>query len=158
GATWSAKAWPAEHYAAVARAFLAAGDASVTVFWAPGEEALADRITGLAPGATRASGGDVLALAQGLAGCDLLLSTDSGARHVAIGLGVPTLGLFGPTDTRSWTPPEGPHRTLTHPIACAPCHLTTCPLESNWCLSSLTPEDVLAEARAMLLARPVGVG
>ncbi len=104
----------------------------------------------LAPGARKAPPGDVLALARGLAEHDLLISTDSGARHVAVGLGVPTLALFGPTDPRTATPPTGPHRTLTHAIACAPCQRTVCPLASNFCLSALAPEAVVAAARALL--------
>jgi heptosyltransferase-2 len=155
GATWSAKAWSPDRYAAVARALLADG-ATVTAFWAPGEEALADQVVALAPGAAKAPAGDVLALARGLAACDLLVSTDSGARHVAIGLGVPTLGLFGPTDPRTATPAEGPHRTLTHAIECAPCQRTTCPLASNWCLSEIAPVAVVDAARALLAGAPIG--
>ena len=155
GATWSAKAWAPEKYAAVARALLEDGECAVTVFWGPGEEALADRVVGLAPGSTKAPGGSVLDLARGLAEHDVLVSTDSGARHVAIGLGVPTLGLFGPTDPRTATPPDGPHATLTHPIACAPCQRTECPLASNFCLSELDPAAVAAVARPPLCLDPM---
>lgn len=151
GATWPAKGWAPARHAAMARTLLATGDCAVTVFWAPGEEAVAARVAAEAPGAALAPGGSVLDLARALATHDLLVSTDSGARHVAVGLGVPTLGLFGPTDPRTATPPDGPHRTLTHAIACAPCQLTVCPLASNFCLSELDPRAV-ADAALGLLA------
>jgi ADP-heptose:LPS heptosyltransferase len=150
GATWSAKAWPPGHYEALARLAIERWNARVTVYWGPGEEALADRIVAAAPGAAKAPGGSIADLARRLLDEDLLVSTDSGARHVAVGLGRPTVGLFGPTDIPTATPPDGPHVTLTHEIECRPCQRLVCPLEANWCLVRVTPEAVF-ESMAELL-------
>jgi ADP-heptose:LPS heptosyltransferase len=152
GATWPAKGWPLAHYAALATRLADEAGARVTVFWGPGEESLADRLVALEPRARKAPGGDVAALARRLRGHDLLVSSASGARHVAVGAGVPTIGLFGPTDIPTATPPEGPHATLTSPIACAPCQLLVCPLEENFCLTRVTPDAVFAAAVARLAA------
>ena len=35
-------------------------------------------------------------------GCDALITNDTGPRHLAVGLGIPTVAMFGPTDHR-WT-------------------------------------------------------
>ena len=40
--------------------------------------------------------------------CALFLSNDSGLMHIAAAVGVPTIGLFGPTDEHQ-TGPRGPH-------------------------------------------------
>lgn len=150
GATWSAKAWPLEHYVRLARLLVDRLGAKVTVSWGPGEEALADRLVAAEPRAHKAPGGSVADLATRLAREDLLISSDSGARHVAVGLGIPTLGLFGPTDIPTATPPEGRHATLTHPMPCAPCQLTRCPLAENYCLTKVEPETVFETARRLL--------
>ena len=143
GATWPAKAWPEAHYARLLTLLIDRLDAAVTVFWGPGEEALADRLVAVEPRAAKAPRGDVAALARGLRAHDLLVSGDSGARHVAVGVGLPTVAFFGPTDIPTATPPEGAHRTLTSPIECAPCQRLACPLAENFCLTRVTPEQAL---------------
>ena len=155
GATWPAKAWPLDHYAALATRLIDEAGASVTVFWGPGEQARADLVVAAEPRAAKAPPGDVAALARRLRAHDVLVSSDSGARHVAIGAGVPTVGLFGPTDIPTATPPEGPHRTLTAPIECAPCQRLTCPLAENFCRTGVAPDSAFA---AVLRLVPVTVG
>jgi heptosyltransferase-2 len=150
GATWSAKAWPTEHYEALARLVIERWGARVTVYWGPGEEPLAERIVAAVPRAAKAPGGTIADLARRLLEEDVLVSTDSGARHVAVGVGVPTVALFGPTDIPTATPPEGPHVTLTHEIECRPCQRLVCPLEANWCLVRVTPERVLERVADVL--------
>ncbi len=157
GATWSAKAWPEAHYARLLTLLVERMNAAVTVFWGPGEEALVDRLVAGEPRAIKASGGDVAGLARGLRAHDLLVSGDSGARHVAVGVGLPTVAFFGPTDIPTATPPEGGHRTLTSPIECAPCQRLVCPLAENFCLTRVTPEAALEAVREALPAlRTVG--
>jgi ADP-heptose:LPS heptosyltransferase len=153
GATWSAKAWPARAYADVAMELRERCQAEVTVFWAPGEEELARSICDMAPGARLAPPGTVVDLAKGLEQHDLLVSGDSGARHLAQYLGLATVSVFGPTDPWTQTPPEGPHRFLRYPIACAPCQLATCALRRNYCMSEVTAAQVAEEAAALLARR-----
>jgi heptosyltransferase I len=155
GATWPAKAWPLAHYAALATRLIDEAHAAVTVFWGPGEEARADQVVAAEPRATKAPAGDVAALARRLRAHDVLVSSDSGARHVAVGAGIATVGLFGPTDIPTATPPEGPHVTLTSPIACAPCQRLTCPLSENFCLTRVLPGDVFAAVQRLVVA-PAG--
>ena len=148
GATWSAKAWPPASYARLARLAQERWNAEVTIFWGPGEEALARRIAVAAPGARLAEPGSIVDLGERLREFDLLLSGDSGARHLAQRFGVRTVAVFGPTDPWTQTPPGGGHRWLRYPIACAPCQLATCPLAENYCLTRVTPEAVMAAASA----------
>ena len=148
GATWPAKAWPATSYARLARLARERWNAEVTVLWGPGEEELARRIAAEAPGTLVAEPGTVVDLGRVLAGFDLLLSGDSGARHLAQRLGVRTVSIFGPTDPWTQTPPGSRHRWLRYPIACAPCQRNVCPLAENYCLSRVTAEDVMAAAEA----------
>jgi len=150
GATWSAKAWPARSYAEVARLARERWQASVTVFWAPGEEALAHEIVAAAPGAEVAPGGSIVELDARLSAYDLLVSGDSGARHLAQYKGLATVSVFGPTDPWTQTPPQGAHRFLRHPIACAPCQRATCALARNYCMSEVTPAQVIAAAEGIL--------
>ncbi len=76
--------------------------------------------------------------------CRLMVTTDSGPRHIAAAFGVPTVTLFGPTDPR-WSHnyhTSGSTCSLTLP--CRPCGQRTCPQKHHRCMRDLTVEHVLA--------------
>lgn len=79
----------------------------------------------------------------------LFVSPDTAPLHIAAGLGVPTLGLFGPTSAARWAPPGPNHRTL-HGNHC-PCsgHLEQCQL-SERCIDTIPPATVFAAIQQML--------
>jgi ADP-heptose:LPS heptosyltransferase len=108
GASAAARRWPAERWAAVARA----APPPVVVTAGPGEE-------GLAATVARAAGGEVYArglgaLAALVAGARRVLCADTGVAHLATALGTPSVVLFGPTSPERWGPPAGRprHRVL----------------------------------------------
>ncbi|MGW0122939.1 glycosyltransferase family 9 protein [Streptomyces sp. NPDC003327] len=122
GADAGSRRWPADRFAAVARALAAAGQ-RVVVTAGPGEEAYARGVAqraGLPPAAVRGGRrgvpfGELCAL---LAGARCLVVGDTGLAHLASALGTPSVVLFGPVSPRLWGPPgEGPHRVLWHPYA-----------------------------------------
>jgi ADP-heptose:LPS heptosyltransferase len=108
GASAPARRWPAERWAAVARA--APGPVVVTA--GPGEERLAAAVAG-ASGA-RVFAGDLGALAALVAGAARVLCADTGVAHLATAFGTPSVVLFGPTSPERWGPPaDRPrHRVL----------------------------------------------
>jgi hypothetical protein len=120
GAASAARRWPAERWAAVARAERAAGRA-VLVTGSGGERALAAEVVrraGLPPGANRAGTTDLLGLAQTVAGAGRVVCGDSGVAHLATAFGTPSVVLFGPVSPARWGPPPDRadlHRVLWHP-------------------------------------------
>ncbi|MEA2288989.1 MAG: hypothetical protein QOD55_986 [Solirubrobacteraceae bacterium] len=115
GAAAPARCWPAERWAAVARAEAAAGR-RVLVSAGPGEEEVAAATAaaaGLPPAVVRA-GGDVGDLARLVAGAGRVACADTGVAHLATALRVPSVVLFGPTPPARWGPPpeRSWHRVL----------------------------------------------
>jgi ADP-heptose:LPS heptosyltransferase len=115
GAAAPARRWPAERWAAVARAERAAGR-EVLVSAGPGEEEAAHAVAavaGLPPDRVRA-GGDLSDLARLVAGAGRVACADTGVAHLATALRVPSVVLFGPTPPAEWGPPPGrrEHRVL----------------------------------------------
>ncbi len=152
-ASWSAKAWPARSFARLAQLLVEQADASVLVAWGPGEETVRDAIVRLADGAARPlPQTDLASLACYLSAADLMVTTDSGPKHIAVAEDTPTLTVFGSTDPRGWQPPGAAHRWISHDVPCRPCNLTECTVPGHPCLDDLTPEQVLAEALRMLSA------
>jgi ADP-heptose:LPS heptosyltransferase len=75
----------------------------------------------------------------------LLVSGDSGVLHLAVGLGIPTVSLFGPGIAAKWGPKGEGDVAVNHRLPCSPCTRfgTTppCPVQAR-CLSEITVTEV----------------
>lgn len=56
-----------------------------------------------------------------LNGAVLLVSGDSGVLHLAVGIGCPTVSLFGPGIEKKWAPRGSKHQVVNLNLTCAPC-------------------------------------
>lgn len=110
-ANWGGKQWPAERFVTLAeRLSGGAGplaNARIAVFAGPGERPAALPILQSVPAARRidlAGKLDLLTAAACLGRADLFVGNDSGLMHLAAAMGVPTLGLFGPSREEHYGP------------------------------------------------------
>ena len=104
GAVGAGKAWPPEHYAALAKA-LAQDGATVWVLGGPSETATARQIAQAAGERVRdLTGTDLRDAILALAAADVSVTNDSGLMHVSAALGTPTVAIFGPTSPWHWKP------------------------------------------------------
>jgi len=104
GAVGAGKAWPPEHYAALAKT-LAEGGASVWVLGGPGETTLAKQIVSAGgPRVRDLTSNDLRNAILALAAADVSVTNDSGLMHVAAAIGTPTVAIFGPTSPWHWKP------------------------------------------------------
>ena len=73
--------------------------------------------------------------------CDLMVTNDTGPRHVAAALGVPVVTVFGPTFPE-WTDIYyKAERLVSIPVFCGPCQKKVCPLDHR-CMTGVTPAMV----------------
>lgn len=144
-----AKRWPPEHFAEVARAWLARGGQA----WLLGSA----REQGVAAAVRERLLPAVRHRCRNLAGqtsleetilllslCRGAVSNDSGLMHIAAALGKPLAAVYGSTSP-TLTPPggEGQKEILSLALPCAPCFQRECPLGHTNCLNRLLPEQVL---------------
>lgn len=109
GANRDDKRWPASRFAAVANAANELYGWTTVIAGSPGERSLTATVARQCAGPVidlAQRGSDLGALKAITAGAELVLSNDTGPRHVAIALGTPVITLFGPTDHR-WTHMDG---------------------------------------------------
>jgi ADP-heptose:LPS heptosyltransferase len=115
GAASRARRWPAERWAAVARAERAAGR-RVAVTGSAAERELAAAVAAAADlpaGAVLAGRTDLEELAAAVAAAARVVCGDTGIAHLATALGTPSVALFGPTPPAEWGPPDDPrHKAL----------------------------------------------
>jgi heptosyltransferase-2 len=73
----------------------------------------------------------------------LMVTTDSGPRHIAAALGTPTVVLFGPMDPRLSRNYQRHSIELRVHLDCSPCGRRVCPLGHHKCMRDLTVDRVL---------------
>jgi heptosyltransferase II len=83
------------------------------------------------------------------AGCEVFLTNDSGAMHIASALGVPTIAIFGATDDAGTGPTGLNARIVRQKVDCSPCLLRECPIDHR-CMTQVTAQRVATEALALL--------
>jgi ADP-heptose:LPS heptosyltransferase len=143
GAGISKKEWPVSHWAALYR--LATGAGYGMVFSAGAgsrEEKLALELKQLVPEAPVLPALDLARFLAVLQRARAVVSNDTGPMHFAACLGVPTLGLFGPTSPIQWAP-LGPKQQVLCATGCV-CEPTSHICHSaKHCMLSILPEEVL---------------
>ena len=166
GASFGAsKLWVGERFAAVARHFRAA-HGLVPVFLAGPAEI--DLVREIAKAADALDTTDpVLSLAHLKAlvrRARLMITTDTGPRHIAIAFEVPTVCVMGPTDPRYTNYCLDETVLLRKEIECSPCHRKVCPLGHQNCMQWITTDEVTAAGDDLLrrfprkASAPSGVG
>jgi heptosyltransferase-2 len=145
-----AKRWPAEYFAAVARARLADGW-RIWLLGSAKDTAITEQIAQLAPGCEDLAGRTTLAQAIDLlATSSAVISNDSGLMHVAAATGRPLVALYGSSDP-GYTPPLSDRaRIIYHGLSCSPCFERECPLEHLNCLRGISSEEVLTALDGIL--------
>jgi ADP-heptose:LPS heptosyltransferase len=90
--------------------------------------------------------------------CDLMVTNDTGPRHIAAAFDVPVVTIFGPTHPQ-WTEIYYPkERQVAVKVFCGPCQKKTCPLDHR-CMTRVTPGMVFEAAVGLLKQnREMGVG
>ena len=108
-ANWVGKTWPADRFAALARDLLDGPLAGAQLLLLGGREdaATVDQVAAALPGVDLfpvVGEPDLLDIYALLRGVRLFVGNDSGMMHLAAAAGVPTLGLFDPSDDRLYAP------------------------------------------------------
>lgn len=99
GGGWTSKCWPPERYGELHRCLALRFGYRGVVSFGPGERALAERLRGAA-GAPEPLlvEMDVPQLMAALRRARFFVGGDSGPLHLAVALGTPVVGIYGPTD------------------------------------------------------------
>jgi heptosyltransferase-2 len=151
----SAKCWPPDRFAKALNPLLTRTDTDVILFGTPGElpvsAAMAAELQRAPINLTgKTSIADLPAL---LSECHLFLGNDSGAMHVAAAVGLPVVGVFGPTDPEG-TAPVTPRVTIVQQKPyCSPCFLRRCPTDHR-CMTAVTPAMVATALQSALAEVP----
>ncbi len=144
GSTYPSKGWPVDRFIDLSKRISGELGMRPMIMWGPGEEGLAAEIAGAVPGAIVPPATGVAEAGALIGRMKVLVGIDSGPKHVAVLLGVPTVTLFGPTDPRIWDPVNSLHRAIWKGLDCAEgCRDKEC--KPNRCMDMITVDEVFSE-------------
>ena len=152
--------WPPEHFGALIDLLGPEEDLHTILIGGAEEQEFArevqaattaqDRVISMAGALSLAELSDVIRA------CVLFVGNDSGPKHMAAALGVPTLGIHSAVvDAEEWAPLGTAAFALERRVVCSPCYLafaSECPRDRA-CLTGLKPRDALVAARRLLALR-----
>lgn len=147
----ASKLWMPERFAEVARHFDRQPGTRSLVMVGPGEEELGERI---------AQDGAAICLSRPVLPLDtlkalvrraaLMVTGDTGPRHVANAFDVPVVCLIGPNDPKYTNYCLERTALIRKDLDCSPCQRKTCPLGHHRCMRDITVEEVVAAGERLL--------
>ena len=153
GASVPERRWGAERFREMAEWLNNCGLLPVVV-GGKGDHGIGDQIVSRC-GVNLAGTTSLTATAAIVAGAILIISGDSGILHIAVGLGVPTVSLFGPGRAKKWAPRGDNHIVINKDLPCSPCttfgYTPRCPINAR-CMTEISVDEV-EEAVLTLLSR-----
>jgi hypothetical protein len=163
GASRSTKIWPLHRFAEVAQKWVNEMKGSVLVISGPGEEKLNEEFFRSIPNQPELRSAiqvmpscNVRVLAARISQLNVLVGNDSGPRHLATALNVPTVTVFGPEHPLEWHPyPEDKHpRLFVEPLPCRSnqepgsppwCGIQECIVEAHQCMTKISSDQVFEQ-------------
>jgi len=127
-------------------------DMQIILFGTLNDEKLIDEICSNEKNCIKIINKSLLEVSRYLLQCDLFIGNDSGIMNLATGLGIPTLGILGPTNPKHTGPYGDKYRTARLELSCSPCfdkgHSLKC--KNRKCLIDLKPNMVWTITKEML--------
>jgi heptosyltransferase-2 len=150
GAVFANKAWTEEGYLGLIKQLKREPRTKVLLLGGPGEKERNRRILKKARGAVIDTGCDntLGQFAALLNLCDLVVTGDTTAMHLAIGLKKKVIALFGPTCAQE-IELYGRGEKVVSSIPCAPCYRRHCEVSPN-CMEAITAEEVMKKIKGLL--------
>ena len=97
------------------------------------------------------SGGQLKAL---FSLADLVITNDTGPRHIALALGKNVVSLFGPNNPQWTQTGHDKEIQIVGQGPCVPCDEPRCRMKQHVCMESITVEQVFTAASHFLEGRP----
>ncbi len=144
GTTWETKRWPAERFTEVVNTIVNRKSCQVVLVGSSdGHEhgnTFRERVA--VPYIDGVGRLDLLQFGALMEHCATLLTCDSGPMHIAAAVGIPVVGLFGPTSPQRHRPYGEGHTVLRHEISCGPCYRRVCP-HAHECMTQIGVGEVV---------------
>lgn len=154
-AAWQNKMWPTQNYLNLIKLL----DAQYNhpfffIFGSKQEKKLSDDFDKLSLNIKNYTGSLSLSeLVEKIGLCDVLVTNDSGLMHIASGLNVPIVAIFGPTVKEFGFFPRSKAIIIEKQLSCRPCHLhggNACRQRHFKCMRDISVKEVFESLKLIL--------
>ena len=149
------KCWPVKSFVELGNILASMYNSLIGVIgYTPSEENKAMRILEQLPESNRVDMAgrkmELNKLAAAMECADLFVTDDTGTLHLASAVGVPTVGLFGPSRPERYGPWGNKHLVIVPDLPCAPCCGGTCASGIVDCMAKISVDDVFSSCKELL--------
>ena len=151
GASWPAKMWGSDQFGNLINRLVSGYGAHILIIQGPGQEKIIEAVRGeIRHRHEIVKTTSLMRLAALMHQCALFISNDCGPMHMAVAVGTPTIGLFGPSRSDIWFPyrQEEGHLPLRPDIKDC-CGKDVC-IQSSPCIRQIPVDDVFKAAGLLL--------
>ena len=141
---WESKRCDAVKWVEICKAISEQYKTKFLILWGPNDEKDAEHIKNHLPElAVLAPKTELPEMTGLIKSCNLIIANDSGPMHISAALGIPTLGIFGPTNPKAHRPysPNSDY-VIKDDLFCIICNKLICPYNHE-CMLGLPVEKVL---------------
>lgn len=148
---WDSKRCNKKKWVEICSAVIEKYKGKILILWGPGDEIDAEFIKeNLNHNCILAPKSSLEQMAALIEKCNLVIANDSGPMHISAALGIPTLGIFGPTNPKA----HGPYSkksdyVIKEDLHCIICNKLVCPYEHE-CMTQLNVNLVLQKVDLLL--------
>ena len=148
---WRSKRCEPEKWIEICNALHKKINTKFLILWGPGDEYDAQEIkNNLNENAVLIPDTDVGRLAALINECKLVVANDSGPMHIAAALGVPVIGIFGPTNPNNHKPySANSDYIIKDNLHCIKCNLLECPYDHE-CMKELNINEFIIKVEKLL--------
>ena len=149
---WPSKRCDASKWVEICNALKQKYNLFFLILWGPGDETDANYIkNNLQEDAVLIPEVKIGKLSALIQNCDLVIANDSGPMHIAAALGVPTLGIFGPTNPKAHGPysPNSDY-VIKEDLHCIICNKLVCPYNHE-CMIEISVKGIMKKVDCLML-------
>lgn len=149
------KEWPPDRFAQLAQQLWQHRRLPVLLIGAKADRTIARSIADRAGAGSFVLTGTALEVSMALIAASAgMVANDSGPLHLAVALGVPVVGIYGPTNPARTGPYGRPQSVVRDNSNCPVCHRPRWRIPGHTCLTDLSVDRVLEAVNAALPPRP----
>jgi len=154
GANWPPKRWPVDKFIELGIRLISKHNAVIGVIgYSDEEEKLGKQVLSALDNSFTLDLTGKLPLKElgaVLESSSLFVTNDTGTLHIGSAVGVPMVGLYGPSSPERYGPWGTQHRIVAPPLSCAPCVGKRCLYGDFACISKIEVDEVFNACEELL--------
>jgi len=154
GSTWQSRFWKAEYYSELINKMYIKFGYTAVLIGSRSEKEFSEQIMKSCEPSTVLNLVEKTSL-RDLVGvfsvCSCAVGSDSGPMHIAAGVGIPVISLWGATSPLRSAPYGSEKLVLQSPVGCSPCYKKNCPGLDTLCMADIPVNAVVARLESLSL-------